>query len=154
MAIVHSQEKGAVMNNSTRRIKGLGEVSIRVQDLDVMEKFYIDVVGLEVLRKEQSFVFFKIAEGYGGHTQNLALFDAKERTFHVNKSIELNPESSTLHHIALNVDLDDFEIEKERLAGLGLDIQVVDHPWIHVHSLYFSDPEGNLLELVSYDAKL
>ena len=142
------------MNKQASRIKGLGEVSIRVQHLDLMEEFYRDVVRLEVLRKEENFVFFKIAEGYGGHTQNLALFDAKERTFHVNKSIEINPESSTLHHIALNVDLEDFESEKKRLEGLGLEVQVVDHPWIHVHSLYFSDPEGNLLELVSFDANL
>jgi len=57
------------MNNSDRRIKGLGEVSIRVRDLDAMQKFYEEVVGLEVLRREESFVFFKIAEGYGGHTR-------------------------------------------------------------------------------------
>ena len=142
------------MDKSTSRIKGLGEVSIRVQNLDLMKKFYEDVVGLELLRKEENFVFFKIADGYGGHTQNLALFDAQERTFHENKSIEINPESSTLHHIALNVDLGDFESEKQRLEGLGLDVQMVDHPWIKVRSLYFSDPEGNLLELVSYDESL
>jgi len=59
-----------------RRVKGLGEVSIRVRDLDAMHKFYEDVVGLEVLRRNESFVFFKVAEGYGGHTQNLALFEA------------------------------------------------------------------------------
>jgi len=42
-----------------------------------MHKFYEEVVGLEVLmRRDESFVFFKIAEGYGGHTQNLALFEA------------------------------------------------------------------------------
>jgi catechol-2,3-dioxygenase len=55
------------MNKSARplRIKGLGEVSIRVRDLDAMHKFYEEVVGLEVLRRDESFVFFKIAEGYG-----------------------------------------------------------------------------------------
>jgi len=37
------------MNNSNRRIKGLGEVSIRVRDLDAMHKFYEEVIGLEVL---------------------------------------------------------------------------------------------------------
>ena len=36
------------MNNSNRRIKGLGEVSIRVKDLDAMHKFYEEVIGLEV----------------------------------------------------------------------------------------------------------
>ena len=59
------------MNKSDRRIKGLGEVSICVKNLDAMHKFYEEVVGLEVLRRDESFVFFKVAEGYGGHTQNL-----------------------------------------------------------------------------------
>ena len=36
------------MNKSDRRVKGLGEVSIRVKDLDGMHKFYGEVVGLEV----------------------------------------------------------------------------------------------------------
>ena len=36
------------MNKSARRIKGLGEVSIRVKDLDAMHKFYEEVIGLEV----------------------------------------------------------------------------------------------------------
>ena len=54
------------MNKSAlpHRVKGLGEVSIRVRDLDAMHKFYEDVVGLEVLRRDESFVFFKVAEGY------------------------------------------------------------------------------------------
>jgi catechol 2,3-dioxygenase-like lactoylglutathione lyase family enzyme len=142
------------MNRPASRIKGLGEASIRVRDLDSMQKFYEEVVGLEVLRKEENYVFFKIAEGYGGHTQNLALFDAHERTFIETKSTRLSPEMSTLHHVALNVALEDFASEKERLEGLGLKVQAVDHEWIHVHSLYFSDPEGNLLEFVSYDGSL
>jgi len=36
------------MIKSNRRVKGLGEVSIRVTDLDAMHKFYEEVVGLEV----------------------------------------------------------------------------------------------------------
>ena len=129
------------MNKSARRIKGLGEVSIRVKDLDAMQKFYEEVVGLEVIRRDESFVFFKVAEGYGGHTQNLALFVAEQ----------LNPAGTTLHHIALNVALVDFESEKLRLEGLGLKVNATVHEWLHVRSLYFPDPEGNSLEFVSYD---
>jgi len=139
------------MNKSDSRIKGLGEVSIRVEDLEAMQKFYEGVVGLEVLRREESYVFFKIAEGYGGHTQNLALFDAADRTFLENKSSQLSQEGTTLHHIALNISLGDFESEKRRLEGLGLMVHATEHAWLHVRSLYFADPEGNLLELVCYD---
>ena len=132
------------MTKSDRRVKGLGEVSIQVRDLDAMQKFYEEVVGLEVLRRDddERFVFFKVADGYGGHSQNLALFEA---------SNTLNPQESTLHHIALNVALEDFETEKTRLEGLGLKINATVHEWLHVRSLYFYDPEGNHLEFVAYD---
>ena len=141
------------MNKSDRphRVKGLGEVSIRVKDLDAMHKFYEEVVGLEVLRQDESFVFFKVAKGYGGHTQNLALFDTSNRIFLETKSEQLSSDQTTLHHIALNIALEDFESGKMRLEGLGLKVNATVHEWLHVRSLYFSDPEGNTLEFVCYD---
>jgi len=142
------------MNKSDRRIKGLGEVSIRVKNLDAMHKFYEEVVGLDVLRRDESFVFFKIAEGYGGHSQNLALFDATNRISLETKSLELSPEQTTLHHIAFNISLEDYETEKRRLEGLGLKVQATEHAWLHVRSLYFADPEGNSLEFVCYDDRV
>jgi catechol 2,3-dioxygenase-like lactoylglutathione lyase family enzyme len=142
------------MNKADCRVKGLGEVSIRVRDLDAMHRFYEEVVGLEVLRRDESFVFFKVAEGYGGHTQNLALFEASNTMFLDNKAMLLNPQETTLHHIALNVALEDFEAEKMRLEGLGLKVNATVHEWLHVRSLYFPDPEGNLLEFVCYDASV
>ena len=140
--------------NISDRIKGLGEVSIRVRNLDAMHKFYEEVVGLEVLRRDESFVFFKIAEGYGGHTQNLALFEASNTMFLDDKAEQLNSQEATLHHIALNIALEDFESEKMRLEGLGLKVNATEHEWLHVRSLYFPDPEGNLLEFVCYDASV
>ena len=138
-------------SNHPRRVKGLGEVSIRVKDLDSMHRIYEEVVGLEVLRRDESFVFFKVAAGYGGHTQNLALFEASNIMFLDNKSVRLNSQETTLHHIALNIALEDFESEKMRLEGLGLKVNATVHEWLHVRSLYFPDPEGNTLEFVCYD---
>jgi catechol 2,3-dioxygenase-like lactoylglutathione lyase family enzyme len=145
--------KGAAMNNSNRprRVKGLGEVSILVKDLDAMHRFYEEVVGLEVLRRDESFVFFKVAAGYGGHTQNLALFEASNIMFLDNKAVQLISQETTLHHIALNIALEDFESEKMRLEGLGLKVNATVHEWLHVRSMYFPDPEGNTLEFVCYD---
>lgn len=139
------------MANSDRTIKGLGEASIRVNDLKAMQSFYEDVLGLEVLRQEEDYVFFKIAEGYGGHTQNLALFEAGNRIFLEDKSPTVNPQKSTLHHIAFNIALEDFESEQRRLESLGIKVQATEHAWIHVRSLYFADPEGNTVEFVAYD---
>jgi hypothetical protein len=67
-----------------------------------------------MLKREEGRVFFKIAEGYGGHSQNLALFEA------ANTMSLANSETTTLHHIALNIALEDLESEKTCLEGLGL----------------------------------
>jgi len=71
-----------------------------------------------------------------------------------NKAVQLNPQETTLHHIALNISLEDFESEKMRLEGLGLKVNATIHEWLHIRSLYFPDPEGNLLEFVCYDASV
>jgi catechol-2,3-dioxygenase len=139
------------MNKLVRSVKGLGEVSIRVKDLEAMQKFYEEVVGLEVLRRDESFIFFKIAKGYAGHPQVLALFHASNRWLLESKAEKLSAAQTTLHHIALNIALKDFNNEIKRLEGTGLKVYATEHEWLHVRSLYFSDPEGNLLELVCYD---
>ncbi len=139
------------MSRSNKRIKGLGEVAIRVTDLDAMHKFYQEVIGLEVLRREDNFVFFKIADGYAGHPQVLILFIASDRWLLDAKSDQLSPEHTTLHHIALNIALEDHESEKRRLENLGVKVHATVHEWLRVRSLYLHDPEGNLIELVCYD---
>jgi hypothetical protein len=47
---------------------------------------------------------------------------------------------------------EDFESEKMRLNGLGLKVNATVHGWLHVRSLYFYDPRGNLLGFVCGDA--
>ena len=126
------------MNKSDRRVKGLGEVSIRVKDLDTIHKFYEEVVALEVLRQDESFVFFKVGEGYGGHTQNLALFDSTNRAFLEAKSEQLNSDQTTFHHIAFNIALEDFESEKMRLEDLRLKVTATVHEWLFVFARYTS----------------
>jgi len=63
------------MHKSDCRVKGLGEVSIRLRDLDAMNKFYEEVMGLEVLRRDEGFVFFKVgrARSYYGRFYPLHL---------------------------------------------------------------------------------
>ena len=58
------------MSSSERRIKGLGEVSIRVKDFERMERFYEQVLGLEVLDRSEGIAFFRIAAGYGGQKRD------------------------------------------------------------------------------------
>ncbi|RMH18314.1 MAG: VOC family protein, partial [Acidobacteria bacterium] len=45
------------------RIKALGEIALRVADLDAMQRFYEQVIGLPLLRRFPRAAFFKIAGG-------------------------------------------------------------------------------------------
>ncbi len=131
-------------------IRGLGEVALQVQDLDRMTTFYRDVIGLEVIRRFESSSFFRIAEGIGGHTQILALFDRIQ-----DDNVERTPQSfraPPLDHFAFAISLADFESERQRLERDGCEVTVTSHGWVGWRSLYVADPEGNQVELVCYDA--
>jgi catechol-2,3-dioxygenase len=128
-------------------IRGLGEVALRVTDLDRMQAFYQDVIGLELLRRFERAAFFRLAEGFGGHTQVLALFDRTADP----KFVGLNSATTTVDHLAFEIDLADFESERRRLSERGLAVTTAEHGWVHWRSLYVDDPEGNSVELVCYD---
>jgi catechol 2,3-dioxygenase-like lactoylglutathione lyase family enzyme len=144
------------MNETTRPIKALGEVVLRVRDIDTMQEFYEKVVGLELLaRYESVMAFFRIAPDYEGHTQTLALFDQSGEADHRSRHYTgVDPEKSPLHHIAFTISRSDHQAEKERLQNLGLEVETVEHPWQHYRSLYITDPEGNVVEFVCYDASV
>lgn len=61
----------------TTAVRALGEVALRVRDLDKSQAFYADVIGLQLMRRFDDVAFFRLADGYGGHTAVLALFDRK-----------------------------------------------------------------------------
>jgi catechol-2,3-dioxygenase len=132
---------------SARAIKGLGEVAFRVEDLDGMIAFYESVVGLELMNRDVRGAFFRIANGFRGHTQVLALFDRSGSVDYQG----LNREQTTVDHFALEIALDDFLSEKARLESLGIQVETAQHAWVHWRSLYFRDPEGNQIEFVCYD---
>ena len=144
------------MSETTRPIKALGEVVLRVRNLDTMQEFYEKAVGLELLeRYENTMAFFRIAPDYEGHTPSLALFDQSDEADHQSRHYDgFDPDKSTLHHIAFTISASDYEAENQRLQNLGLDVETVEHAWQHYRSLYITDPEGNVVEFVCYDASV
>ena len=132
---------------SNPSIKGLGEIALRVADLDTMQRFYADVIGLPLMQRFERAAFFRIAAGYAGHTQVLALFDRS------GEADQQRPSSltSTVDHLAFEIGREDFEPQRRRLEGLGLHVETALHAWVHWRSLYVRDPEGNQVELVCHD---
>ena len=132
---------------ATRKIRALGEIALRVDDLDSMQAFYQNVIGLELMRRFPDAAFFKIADGYGGHTQILALFDRSSQSGYTG----LSAAQTTVDHFAFTVAREDFASERARLEDLGCKLEFADHDWVHWRSLYVRDPEGNNVELVCHD---
>ena len=136
-------------------VKGLGEVALRVNDLDKMVDFYENTIELEVLKRFPKAVFFRVADGVGGHPQVLALFDRSEKprgpAIHRTTPDGVSQEHSTLDHVAFEIELSAYESEKTRLEQLGLTVETVVFEWTGWRSLFMSDPEGNTVELVCFD---
>jgi catechol-2,3-dioxygenase len=131
-------------------VRGLGEIALRVNNLDTMQKFYEQVIGLPLMTRVPNCAFFKIAEGCDGHTQVLALFDRSQNPGYRAPDAT----TSTIDHIAFEIPLADFENELKRLRALGFEVETAEHAWVHWRSLYVTDPEGNQVELVCYDGSV
>src|SRR5262249_46078118 len=112
-----------------------------------MQAFYENVIGLELLQRFPTSAFFRLADGFGGHTQVLALFDRAGAPEYNGLEVE----HSTLDHLAFEVSPEDLARERRRLRDLGLQVDTATHAWVHWRSLYVSDPEGNRVEFVCFD---
>src|SRR5260370_16368528 len=75
-------------------------------------------------------VCFKIADGYGSHTQVLALFDRSDSPGYRGTDAA----TSTNDHIAFEIPLDDFANERKKLEALGLQVETAEHAWVHWRS--------------------
>ncbi len=137
-------------NEKRTSVRGLGEIALRVNNLDAMQRFYEEVIGLPLLTRVPNCAFFKIADGYGGHTQVLALFDRAQSPGYRGTDAA----TSTIDHIAFEIALTDFADERKRLEALGLQVETAEHAWVRWRSLYVTDPEGNQVELVCYDGSV
>ena len=144
------------MNKSNQSVTGIAEISLRVHDLDLMRRFYEEVIGLEVISENEpddgTAIFFAVGAGYS----HLALFPEKLTGWYTrDKSPQIDPKLTTLHHIAFSIALDDFESEKKRIEQLGIEIVHSNtSSWLHCRMFYFFDPEGNLIEFNSHDESI
>jgi catechol 2,3-dioxygenase-like lactoylglutathione lyase family enzyme len=140
------------LGNKERPIKALSEIVLRVGNMEAMQEFYENIMGLELFKRFDDIVFFRIAAGLESSTQFLVLFSESSGADHKSRYYSgLDIEKTTLHHFAFVITQSDFKTEYARLQALGLDVETSVHEWVHYRSLYVCDPDGNVVELVCYD---
>src|SRR5437763_16381973 len=124
------------------RIRGVVETAIDVDDLQAAETFYRTVLGLRVIGKEPGrHVFFQVGEG------SVLLAFRAENTL---KGDQLPSHGATgPGHFALGIEAEAFDAWRKLLQDHGVAIEkVVEWPR-GGKSMYFRDPAGNSVELLT-----
>ena len=122
------------------KIKALGHVVLRVTDRARAERFYNGLLGLPICARfdegGMKMAFFTL----GNHHDFAVMEVAGEQA-------ERAPTAVGLDHVAFNIGttLDELREAKRRLEAAGIAPRPVDHEV--TKSLYFTDPDGNGIEL-------
>jgi catechol 2,3-dioxygenase-like lactoylglutathione lyase family enzyme len=138
-------------------IDGFAHITLPVHDLDAAEAFYVGVLGAEIVRKLDREAFLRLRperahEADSGNSPlHLAIVfpDTPEVHLFLQKD-RPKPVPAPHPHLAMNVDHDDLDVFIGRLeqAGVPIDGPRRLGPPGHA-SVYFADPFGNTLELVT-----
>ena len=135
-------------------VRALGEIAIRCIDLNAMVAFYRDVIGLEPMNDPENgdIVFFRIAEGFAGHTVVLALFRHDIEGAGNTRAGTAPPASgsgSSLHHLALSLPWEEQDAVIAWYETLEREYHVETFPWVGWRGVFTKDPDGNSVELVA-----
>ena len=136
------------------KIKGIGEVVLRVNDMELMKYFYRKTIGFELMYESDNYTFFKIADGVGGHTQTLALFAQNNLTAFREELEAIKQKSTSLHHFALEIEKSDYEEMLNLCDNNKLEYVTEVFEWVKWKSIFIKDPESNIVEFVCYDPEI
>lgn len=128
------------------RLHGIKETCLTVADIDRSERFYHDVLGLATMEREAHFRALNVADA-----QVLLLF-AQGQSLHPMPTpggIIPPHDASGPSHVAFAIAAGDFNAWQARLTSHGVAIESTVHWPRGGTSLYFRDPDGHLLELVT-----
>ena len=123
-------------------IKAVVETAIYVDDLGAAEDFYYRILGLRVMGKEPGHhVFFQVGEA------SVLLAFLAEATL---KGDQLPPHGARgPGHFALGIDPEAYDAWRQVLQDQGVGIEK-EVEWPRGgKSIYFRDPAGNLVELIT-----
>ncbi len=122
-------------------IVAIVETAIYVDDLDRAEAFYRDMLGLEVIAREAGrHVFFRVGDG---------VLLAFEPGATLRGDILPAHGASGPGHFALGVRAEDLDGWRARLEGRGIAIEHETRWPRGGRSIYFRDPAGNSVELIT-----
>lgn len=130
-------------------IKGVAETCLYATNLEEAEGFYSEILGLElVLKEEARHLFFRAGDDM------LLIFNPHHTK---NKQTDVDGNLVPLHgatgsvHVAFSVKPEDYTVLKHSLQNYGVAIES-EISWPNSsRSFYFRDPANNSLEVLTED---
>lgn len=119
------------------KYKGISWAGLHVENMEQAIAFYRDVLGLPLLRQQESWAHLDAS-----NEALLELFTGGKAS-----SASKTPEQQSLC-IAFRVD--DLDSSMEELKNRGVNFIGEVGQWRSHRWIYFSDPEGNLLEITEH----
>lgn len=121
------------------KIQSLGHVVLKVADRARSEQFYSEVLGLPICARSDNqgmkMTFFSL-----GNHHDFAISEVPD-------AAAQSREAPGLHHVAfcIGTHIDQLKEAKIHLEAAGIALMPIDHEV--TKSLYFSDPDGNGVEV-------
>jgi len=122
------------------KLNFIKETCLYISDIERSRIFYHDHLGLDIISiAKKRHIFFRVGP-------NILLCFIAEATKNENT---LPPHYATgRQHIAFEVDFEDYVEWKVKLTHAKIEI-IHEHEWSSSRSIYFHDPDKNVLEIVT-----
>ena len=124
------------------QLEGIDHIALAVRDIEHSAKWYIDVLGFE-RRYEGMWNGIPVFIGKGDTA--IALFPVRERE----SQTAMRSDNSGMLHLAFRADAGNFVAAQTELNRRGIKFEFEDHEISH--SIYFRGPDGNRLEITTYE---
>lgn len=121
------------------KIQGIDHVGLAVRNVPESVRWYQELFGMERLYED---VWGDFPGVVGIGETSVAFFPSNE------EDVKL-PDGLPIHHLAFRVDRLNFDAAQETLRQKEIEFEIQDHKI--VHSIYFYDPNGHLIELTTYE---
>lgn len=123
-------------------LEGIDHVALAVRDVERAAEWYIEVLGFEHRHKD---MWNGVPVFVGKGTTALALFAAHKDA----RQPGSRPDRLGMLHLAFRASRAEFAGAQRELKSRGIHFDFQDHEISH--SIYFHDPDGNELEITTYD---
>ena len=127
-------------------------MALAVPDVERAAQWYIDVLGFE-RRHEGMWDGIPVFIGKGNTA--IALFPGRERAASARAAATGSPSDDRpdirMLHLAMRANRKNFLAAQEELKRREIDFEFQDHEI--AHSIYFRDPDGQRLEITTYELR-